>query len=333
VTGLDVLPPWHRSCRADVLIAPDTIAGILDGDGSLTLVGRRGRQVPAVALAMRDDDPTPLAVARSLAAFVGRPLGGVYHHGGRHQWRAGSLADVAAVIGFLERHPLLSPRGVLQLAAIAEAAAILRSIRARRGARAPLTAAEAARLYQLRESIPGRGPVSEALALPATTEAADLRTLGAFFAGFAAAEACFETRTSATHHARPVFRLTQRVDNLALLEHFRDRLGIGRIAPVSVSVGSPAFQLIIEREDDVDALVALLRDHPLPETSPKAAQLDAWAELIALRRGVMTNGSRGDLGRSAAVAALVAELRAAKRYAGPRSLCACRAPEWARVLA
>jgi hypothetical protein len=304
-----------------------SIAGILDGDGSLTLVGRRGRQVPAVSLSMRDDDPTPIAVARSLAAFVGRPLGGVYHHGGRHQWRAGSLADVGAVIGFLERHRLLSPRGALQLAAIAEAAAILCSIRARRGARAPLTADEAARLDELRESIPGRGSVSGPLALPATTEVVDLRTLGAFFAGFAAAEGCFETRSSGTHHARPVLRLTQRVDNLALLEQFRDRLGFGRIAPVSVTVGSPAFQLVVEREDDVDALVALLRAHPLPESSPKAAQLDAWAELIALRRGVITNGPRGDLGRSAAVAALVAELRGAKRYTGPRTLCTCPTPD------
>lgn len=327
MTGLDVLPPWHRSCRADVPIAPDTIAGILDGDGSLTLVGRRGRQVPAVSLSMRDDDPTPLAVARSLEAFVGRPLGGVYHHGGRHHWRVGSLADVSAVIGFLERHRPLSPRGALQLAAIAEATAILRSIRARRGARAPLTAAEAGRLAELRASIPGRGPVSEPLPLPATTATADLRTLHSYLAGFAAAEACFETRSSGSHHARPVFRLTQRVDNVELLEHLRDRLGIGRIAPVSVRVGSPAFQLVVEREDDVDELVALFRAHPLPESSPKAAQLDAWAELIAIRRGVITSGARGDLGRSAAVAALAAGLRDAKRYAGPRSLCTCPTPD------
>ena len=333
MTALDVLPPWHRSCRADVPIAPDTIAGILDGDGSLGLVGRRGRQVPAVSLSMRDDDPTPIAVARSLAAFVGRPLGGVYHHGGRHHWRVGSLADVSAVIAFLERHRPLSPRGALQLRAIAEAAAILRSIRARRGARAPLTVDEADRLAGLRASIPGRGPVSEPLPLPATTETADLRTLHDYFAGFAAAEGCFETRSAGSHHARPVFRLTQRVDNLGLLEHLRDRLGIGRIAPVSVTVGSPAYQLVVEREDDVDELVRLLRVHPLPEASPKAAQLDAWAELIALRRGVLTSGARGDLGRSGAVAALVAELRDAKRYAGPSSLCACPTPEVSRATA
>ena len=102
---------------------------------------------------------------------------------------------------------------------------------------------------------------------------------------------------------------------------------------MSVTVGSPAYQLVVEREDDVDELVRLLRVHPLPEASPKAAQLDAWAELIALRRGVLTSGARGDLGRSGAVAALVAELRDAKRYAGPRSLCTCPTPEVSRATA
>ena len=111
MTALDVLPPWHRSCRADIPIAPDTIAGILDGDESLTLVGRRGRQVPAVSLSMRDDDPTPLAVAASLAACIGQLAGHVHATEREVHWRSVALADVAVVVRFPKRHPPPTLRG------------------------------------------------------------------------------------------------------------------------------------------------------------------------------------------------------------------------------
>lgn len=103
--GLDLLPSWHRSCRADVPIAPDAIAGILDGDGSLTLVGRRGRQVPSIALSMRDDDPTPLAVARSLAAVVAGPAGHGHANERKIRGRVPVVAFVTVVVRFVERHP------------------------------------------------------------------------------------------------------------------------------------------------------------------------------------------------------------------------------------
>ena len=318
------LPPWHTACRADVVLVPDTIAGILDGDGSLYLAARRGkRHVPAVSLTLRDDDPTTIAVARSLAAYLGRSIGLVGCWGGRHVWRVASVADVAALLRFLARHPLLSPRGARQQAALAEAVAILQASRTR-GGRAPLREGEREHLAALAARI-GRRRAENPLPLPEVARAAGDRQLGDYFTGLVATEGCLEARSSRTHHVRPAFRLTQRIDNFALLELLRERLGIGDIVRVSVRVGSPAFQLVVQRGEDVDALVRLLRAHPLPASSPKAGQFDAWVELIALRRGILTLGTRGDLARSSTLAAVAGEIRAAKRYAGHQELCTCRA--------
>ncbi len=271
----------------------------------------------------RVDDPTPLAVHASLASYVGRPLGHLRASDRKYHWRAASLADVQAVVRFLDRHPLLSPRGAAQLEVVREAGFILAAARERRGAAVPLDPAELRRLGELRAAIPARERVSASLPLPAAARDADDRRLGSYFAGFVAAEGCFGVQRDGTRRVTPWFALTQRVDNLALLEHLRDRLGIGRIQRIPVTVGSPAVQLVVEREDDIDRLIGQLRVHPLPATSPKAAQLDAWAEVIAVRRAVIATQRRGSLGRSEAVGALVDELHAAKRYQGRRPLCAC----------
>jgi hypothetical protein len=325
MTALDDLPPWHRSCRADLPIAPDTIAGILDGDGTLALVcrGSPRRWVPIIGLSMRDDDPTPIAVFRSLAAYLGGPVGHVHAGPRKLHWRATALADVTAVLRFLERHPLLSPRGATQLAILAEAASILRSARPRRGASIPLVAEEHARLDALRAAIPARARVDAGLPVPAIAGEIAMRRLHDYLAGFAAAEGSFQAPGGGRGRARPTFTITQRIDNQALLETLRDRLAMGRIGGIPVKVGSPALAWVVDRDEDVDRLVTLFRAHPLPEASPKAWQFDAWAELIAVRHGIVGSGRRGDLGRSSAVAALVAELRAAKAYVGPASLCAC----------
>jgi len=86
---------------------------------------------------------------------------------------------------------------------------------------------------------------------------------------------------------------------------------------VSVSAGAPAVQWVVDDATGMDTLAALLRKHPLPPESPKAPQLDAWIELLALRRHIRVSAPRGAIGRDPDLARLAAEIRTGKQYAGP----------------
>lgn len=306
-----------------------TIAGLLDGDASLALLargsGERLRYVPSVAYAVRDDDPTPVWAWASLAALRGgAPVGRVRHYAAARDlgWWLSSVPDVLALTGFLARAPLLSPRGWRQVTAVREAALILSDGRPRRSATEPLAPAEVARLRELRESIPrADGAMTQPLPLPAVFAGVDDRYLGAYLAGFIAAEGSLELRSAGSHHHRPLFRLTQRVDNLELLAALRDRLGIGRLAGVAVARGAPAWQWVVDGLEGIDLLVGLLREHPLPAGSPKARVFEAWAEAVGVRRHVRLTQARGGLRRDPDLARLAAEVRAVRAYGGPWRCC------------
>ena len=318
------LPPWHVACRADMFVPPDTIAGILDGDGCLTLVRRAGRPMPVAALSMRDDDPTPLAVARSLAAYVGRPIGHITHRGRIWHWRVTAIADIGELIRFLERHPLLSPRGAGNLAAIAEATAILRSVHARTGRHGPLSPDEVSRLDELWGTTGLRDSPGQAKPLPdVATETSDDR-LHAWFAGFVAAEGLLGTHTFGGRRRRPLFAVVQRDDNLSLLRFLRDRLDLGRVHPVPVKVGHPASVFTVTRTADLETLARILRADPVPEAAPKAGQFDLWAELVSLTRAAYRTRWPDTSGADRLAAATAAQLAAMKRYGGRASLCDCR---------
>lgn len=320
-----VLLPHRPGCPySHVLLAPGTIAGVLDGDGSFSLVargeGERRRYVPHVSYVVRDDDPTPLWAARSVAELRGAPLGQVHHYPSQRDlgWWVGSVPDVVALAGFLTRAPLLSPRGWRQLAAVREAALLLADGRPRRNATEPLHPAEVERLRELHASIPrADGSLVEPLPLPAVFDAVDDRYLGAYLAGFIAAEGCFELRSYGSHFHAAVFRLTQRIDNLALLEAFRDRLGIGRLNDVPVTKGSPAVQWVVDDRLGIERLVELLRSHPLPPGSPKARTLEPLTEAIAVRRHIRLTRPRGALRTDPDLRRLGDEIRAIRRYGGP----------------
>ena len=318
-------PPHHPRCRfGSVLLAPGTIAGLLDGDGSFSLRGRgegeRRRYVPKVAYSVRDDDPSPAWAAWSVAQLRGAPLGQVRHYAAQRRfgWWVGSVPDIVALMGFLTRAPLLSPRGWRQFTAVREAALLLADGRPRRSGTEPLHPAEIERLQELHASIPrADGSIVVPLPLPAVFYAVDDRYLGAYLAGLVAAEGCFELRSSGSHHHRLLFRLTQRIDNLALLEALRDRLGIGHLVDVAVTKGSPAAQWVVDDLRGVERLSEILRSHPLPPGSPKERVFDPWTEAIAVRRHVRLTRPRGALRTDPDLGRLAAEIRAVRQYGGP----------------
>jgi hypothetical protein len=311
-----------------VLLAPGTVAGLLDGDGSLALLprgtGERRRYVPQVSYVVRDDDPTPMWVAISVAQLRGASVGQVRHLVAARDlgWWVGSVADVVAVTGFLTRAPLLSPRGWRQLSAVREAALVLADGRPYRSATEPLAPADIARLRELRATIPrADGSMTEPLPLPPVFAAVDDRYVGAYLAGLAAAEGCFELRSSGTHYYVPVFRLTQRVDNRALLEALCERIGIGRLAAVAVTKGAPAWQWVVDDRQGTGRLIEILREHPLPPGSPKARVFDAWTEAVAVRHYVRLGRARGSLRADPDLARLGRQIREIRRYRGPWACC------------
>jgi hypothetical protein len=317
------LPPWHVACRADILVPPDTIAGILDGDGCLTLVRRVGRPVPVVALSMRDDDPTPIAVARSVAAYVGRSIGHITHRGRVWHWRVTAVADIGELVRFVERHPLLSPRGAANLAAIGAATAILRSVHGRTGRHGPLSPLEATRLEETWRLTGLRDRPGLAKPLPDVAAATSDDRLHAWFAGFVAAEGLLGTQTVGGRRRRPLFAVTQRDDNLPLLLFLRERLGLGRVHPVPVKVGHPASVLTVTRTADLETIARILRADPLPDASPKAGQFDLWAELVSLTRATYRTRWPDTSGVDRLAAATASQLADMKRYGGRASLCDC----------
>ena len=311
-----------------VLLAPGSIAGLLDGDGSLALLARgegdRRRFVPNVSYVVRDDDPTPAWAAASLSMLRGAPLGRVRHlvAAGDLGWWIASVTDIVGLTGFLSRAPLLSPRGWRQWNAVREAALILSDGRPYRSATEPLAPAEIARLHELRASIPrADGTMTEPLPLPAVFAVVDDRYLGAYLGGFVAAEGSFELRSAGSHHHRPLFRLTQRVDNRELLVALRERLGIGRLDEVAVTRGAPAWQWVVDDIAGTRRLIEILREHPLPAGSPKALVFEAWTEAIGFRRHVRLTKTRGSLRTDPDLRRLAAEIREIRRYRGPWRCC------------
>jgi hypothetical protein len=326
-------PVHHRHCSlGSTYLEPGQISGLLDGDGAFTLLRRRSsagvRIRPQISLGMRDDDPTPLAVWESIRARRGAPLGVLLQSKTqrRHEWRVDRLVDVVEVTDWLSRYPLISPRGYRQLAALREAALILLRARNPGGGTRRLPAADIARLGELRDVIPARGSAPRPLPPAPTADAVSSDHRGFVLAGLLAADGTFALRNERSKFA-PTISLVQRIDNLMLLEHFRERLGIGdiRIRPARLS-RAPVAVWEITRLRDCALLVEFLRTYPLPASSPKAEQLDLLAASLDIRRRVTDGGRRHGARGSTELSTLAASLQERKGYRGRRLLCTCPSP-------
>ncbi len=306
-------PPHHRTCRpAGEIIAPGTIAGILDGDGSFFLARRGDRYVPGIWLGMRDDDPLPFAVATSLAVRLGRPVGRMRHleHRGRHGrnvFAVQAIDDLLAVTAFLARYPVLSPKGAVRLAAVREAT--LRLADSRPGPGRPAPIADKVRLRALADALETGSLAPDSSAARLGGHASDAYVAD-YFAGLVAAEGTFGIH-SPGHSFRLTAALGQRDWNRPVLDLLRERLGLGHVW----SVGRRMDALVIASAIDWAHLVELLRAHPIPSASPKAEQAALWIEAVGVRRA---------LGPGAPdLAGLRARLMGLKAYRGPRLLCEC----------
>jgi hypothetical protein len=328
---LSPYPDHHVLCRVGgTSLEPGQIAGILDGDGAFTLLRRRSasgiRIRPQIALAMRDDDPLPLAVWASVKARRGAAMGVMLRSNTyrRHEWRVDRLDEVVELSNWLSRHPLLSPRGYRQLSIVREVALILLTARVPGGGTRRLPLADQARLLELRELIPARGQDVTRMPPSPVAALASPEHRGWVLAGLIAAEGSFSLRNEHSKLA-PAFSLSQRIDNIALLEMYRDQLGIGdiRLRPARSPRAGQMAIWTISRLGDCGTLAEALRDYPVPVASPKAAQVDVWIEALDQRRRLTAERPRQRVAMSPILVDLAERLRAAKRYAGPRLLCEC----------
>lgn len=186
--------------------------------------------------------------------------------------------------------------------------------------------ADQARLLELRELTPVRGASVERLPTAPTAELASDTHWGWHLSGFVAAEGHVSLRDAASKFA-PQFTVVQRVDNIPLLEAYRDRLAIGtiRVRPAGRGINQMA-EWSVTRIGDCAVLVDYLTRFPLPACSPKAAQVEVWAGALAVRAKVTDGGRRHGARASSELAEAYQRLRAMKEYKGPRLLCDCRQP-------
>lgn len=326
-------PAHHGRCRLGSLpIAPGTIAGLYQGDGSWSITSKRnGRGVThgvRLSLAMRDDDPTPFAAYEALRRWTGAPVGWLRHNREYrvNEWHVDAAREVADLCGFFTTHPVIAPRAWGQLNAAREAALILAEWSGGRKRPGRLPEAARLRLRELQDAIPDRAPATSPLPAAPTMALVSAAYLGDTLAGLVAAEGYLGLRTRRGKFS-PVFALPQRIDNGALLTGLRDRLGIGTVTDrLAGRRGSPSVVWRVERIAECAELAGLLRRHPLPAASPKAAQLDLWTAALGVRDLVTGGGRRHGASASPDLAALYEALRAAKRYGGPRLLCECPQP-------
>jgi hypothetical protein len=323
-------PDYHSRCRLGSTILPASqIVGLLDGDGSLTLNyhGRRAARVvkPHISLTARDDDPTPFAAYASVAARRGRILGWIRHSADYrvNEWHIDALDEILELTAMIEETPLLSPRASSRFLAVKEATLILLEVRGRTGSRGSLTGDEVDRLCALTATIPDPHSPCEPLPLPAMS-AMDDEHLGWTLSGLFATDGYFGLRNRLGKFA-PAASLDQRIDNHEMLLFLRDRFAIGTVAVFS-NGKSPLSSWRITRLDECARLASLLRQFPLPLSSPRSAQFDKWTESLAMRRQITDGGRRRGASASDDLEGIYWALRRLKQYAGPRLLCDCSTP-------
>ncbi len=302
-------PPQHRQCAIGSLPIPDSqVLGILEGDATVSF--RAGAQAivrPRIVVATRDDDVTPLALWASVGRARGRALGWLRRRAEyrRNEWIVDDPQDLLELVDWLTQAGPLPPRMDALLDLARRAALVILAGRSDPDRNSTELAGLAARA---RATNRGRTP----LPLSACLATAGREHLAWVFSGLFAADGSLALRN---RHARfaPVAVVSQRCDNAPLLRSFANGLGIGELHAQGRQV-----YLRVSRLPECRALAEILREFPLPASSPRRRQLDTWSRALALR------DSRPS--RSSALAALCDELRAAKRYSGPRLLCSCSPP-------
>ncbi len=308
------LPPHHTWCEgASALLPAAQVAGILDGDGFVGFLMGSGRiPIPRVELGMRDDDPTPLLVAASVARHIGRSIGHVVHDERRRRWLwyASGTPDVGALLSWLASGPPLSPRGWRRVTAVREATLLLADPWSDRGVRQAHRPGDIARLQQLQLATSGKLWASNPLPSPLSLRQATDKNFGWYLSGFFAADGYVGLR-SRTGSYMPTAVISQRIDNLRFFQHLSRRLGIGTMTPPRATLGLAAFEWRVSGNSACLALAEVLSRYPLPRSSPKRTQFDLWKATLTT-----------DLTTQAKEAAY-RQLRALKLYHGPRSLCTC----------
>jgi hypothetical protein len=255
-----------------------------------------------VTVGARDDDAIPFALAVSIASHRGQAIGWTRRRADlrRNEWVVDAPADLIDLVAWLRAvAPPLAPRLTTLLPIVEAAAALLRGP-------SPVPAADLTALARRAGDI-----TSHAAPLPAPTalESASDERIWWEVSGLLAADGHLAIRD---RHARfaPMAIVSQRTDNLALLQAVHERTGIGDLA-----VRATQATWRVARAADVAVLAERLREHPLPLASRKRSQLEIWTSAVAMKTTGRSARSR--------LADAADALRRARRYDGPRLLCGC----------
>jgi hypothetical protein len=309
---------------------PAQITGFLDGDGSFGLYAADidGQQMGVrLVVATRDDDVTPALIAASVSASLGRSIGSVNHSPRARQvnWRVSAADELAAVLRWLSDTPSLAPRAWRRMTVVREAALILMDGRELRGRWGRLSRGDRARLVELNEALLDKRAI---LDIPETLRLASTDQFGWYLSGFFAAEGHLALR-SHPRGVRHAAVITQRVDNIALLNQIRQRTEVGSVRIYRGPKGAPYARWAVESRDECRRFGLWLVRHPLPPASPKAQQLRWWLASLNRRFDPLPPARR-----RRAADRYAAGVRALRAYKGPRDLCICESepPADGRVL-
>lgn len=301
-------PAHHSLCPLGSLSIPEPqLLGILEGDATVTLRRTSSGFRPSIRIAARDDDVTPFALWATVARARGSALGRLRRRADyrRNEWLVDDPADVielAEWLGGTVPHP---PRLGSLLGLARQGALELLTVSAASGPTRPDLNGLARQVRATNRGLVTLAPSDD------LRRAAD-EHIAWLFSGLFGADGHLALRNRQARFA-PVAVVSQRDDNAALLDLLAKRIALGEIH----RQGRQLYWRV-SRLEDCRELLGLLREYPLPLSSPRRRQLDVWGRALSLRDRRPS--------RSVALATLYDALREAKRYSGPRLLCSCPMP-------
>jgi hypothetical protein len=310
------------------VFTPAQLAGVLDGDGHLGVRHERTNgetdRFGRVVLTMRDDDPTPVIAAVTLAEACDRAIGRLGRTPGRRlvTWRLQAADDLLELLEFLRSTPLISARGFIQLRVLATLAESVSS-----GERRTSDQAGKA-LIRERRADAERSLTRLSTRVPYSLNPAVARlpddVVAGYLVGFFLAEGWVGLSGAVL---RPQFVITQRIDGRGTLDELCRRTGLGHVYTYHASpTGFLGAMWRVSGERQCIALGDLLRSAPIPLVIPKGRRLERWIEALRIRRDC-PRGRRGVLLESEAVAAYSREIRGMSAYGGAHPLVLAGCPD------
>jgi hypothetical protein len=313
-------PENHVQCRVGASLLPfSQLVGYLEGEATIAVrrFSHDGWPRPRIIVSARDDDATPFAAWRTMAAAAGRPIGGIRRMAEqrRNVWQTSDPIDVIAFLTFLSQGRPLLARTMMLIPIALNAAGELAEVES------PVSPRIRERLGRLAAEY--RAAVrADQVATPVEADWSDRADLRWWLSGLFAADGYLGLRDRRGAFA-PEAQLSQAAINRDGLVRIQQSLGLGQLRAQRARSGREQWTWKIRDRDDCLEWASILDCHPMPNASPRFSQLQPWTQALRTRSDFDTND--GPLARAGALEDLYVQLRATKRYAGARLLCSCPA--------